>query len=98
MPKLKAHFEKNVKIRTFQNIAKLLREKRLNHPNGYSQSDLSRILGYKNGQFVSNIERALCNIPLKVIMRISKVLNIPYSEIKEAFLKDQEETLNNCFK
>ena len=56
-------------MRCFQNIAKLIRQKRLTHPKGYSQSELSHLLGYKNGQFISNVERALCNIPLKMLKR-----------------------------
>ena len=48
--------------------------KRINHPKGYSQSELSHLLGYKNGQFISNVERALCNIPLKMLGKVSEVL------------------------
>lgn len=67
----------------------------MNHPKGYSQSELSHLLGYKNGQFISNVERALCNIPLKMLRRVSEVLDITSEELKAAILKDQEETLNN---
>lgn len=67
----------------------------MNHPKGYSQSELSHLLGYKNGQFISNVERALCNIPLKMLRRVSEVLDISSEELKAAILKDQEETLNN---
>lgn len=81
--------------RCFENIAKLIRDKRTNHPKGYSQSELSHLLGYKNGQFISNVERALCNVPLKMLKRVSEVLDIPPTELKEAILKDQEVTLDN---
>jgi transcriptional regulator with XRE-family HTH domain len=84
-----------VKMRCFKNIAQLIRTKRMNHPKGYSQSELSHLLGYKNGQFISNVERALCNIPLKMLRKVSEVLDIPSEELKSAILKDQEETLNN---
>jgi len=67
----------------------------MNHPKGYSQSELSHLLGYKNGQFISNVERALCNIPLKMLRKVSEVLDITSDELKAAILKDQEETLNN---
>ena len=53
-------------MRCFKNIAELIKTKRLQHPKGYSQSELSHLLGYKNGQFISNVERALCNIPFSV--------------------------------
>lgn len=82
-------------MRCFKNIAALIRQKRLQHPKAYSQSELSHMLGYKNGQFISNVERALCNIPLKMLVKVSDVLDIQSQEIKEAILKDHEETLNN---
>ena len=84
-------------MRSFKNIASLIRTKRINHPKNYSQSDLSALLGYKNGQFISNVERGLCNVPLKMMKRISDVLDIGAEEIKSAILKDHEETLTNFF-
>lgn len=88
-------FEVGDSMRCFKNIAQLIRTKRLHHPKAYSQSELSHLLGYKNGQFISNVERALCNIPLKMLTRVSEVLNIDPEELKTAILKDHEETLNN---
>ena len=82
-------------MRCFDNIAKLIRDKRLSHPRRYSQSELSNLLGYKNGQFISNVERGLCSIPLKMLSRVSEVLNIQPSEIRTVMLRDQETTLNN---
>lgn len=82
-------------MRCFKNIAQLIRTKRLQHPKGYSQSELSHLLGYKNGQFISNVERALCNIPLKMLVRVSEVLDIDPEDLKKAILKDHDETLNN---
>jgi transcriptional regulator with XRE-family HTH domain len=85
-------------MRCFKNIAQLIRTRRLQHPKAYSQSELSHLLGYKNGQFISNVERALCNVPLKMLSRVSEVLDIPPQELKMAILKDHEETLNNYLK
>ena len=82
-------------MRCFKNIATLIRTKRLQHPKAYSQSELSHLLGYKNGQFISNVERALCNIPLKMLVKVSDVLDINPQEIKAAILQDHDETLNN---
>lgn len=82
-------------MRCFKNIAQLIRTKRLQHPKAYSQSELSHLLGYKNGQFISNVERALCNVPLKMLGKVITVLDINPQEIKDAILKDHEETLNN---
>lgn len=82
-------------MRQFKNIAELIKSKRLQHPKGYSQSELSHLLGYKNGQFISNVERALCNIPLKMLSKVSEVLEITPEDLKTAILKDHEETLDN---
>lgn len=84
-------------MRCFKNIATLIRTKRLQHSKAYSQSELSHLLGYKNGQFISNVERALCNIPLKMLVKVSEVLDISADEIKAAIIKDHEETLDNYF-
>ncbi len=81
--------------RSFESIAKLIRNRRLNHPKAYSQSELSQLLGYKNGQFISNVERALCSVPLKMLRKVSEVLNISPEEIKAAILADQATTLDN---
>jgi len=82
-------------MRCFKSIAKLIRTKRLQHPKGYSQSELSHLLGYKNGQFISNVERALCNVPLKMLSKVTEVLDIHPTELKAAILQDHESTLNN---
>lgn len=81
-------------MRCFFNIAKLIRTKRLSHSKGYSQAELSHLLGYKNGQFISNVERSLCSIPLKMLRRVADILDIPSEDLKLAVLKDQELTLN----
>ncbi len=85
-------------MRSFHSIAKLIKTKRLNHPKAYSQSELSTILGYKNGQFISNVERALCNIPLKMLNKVADVLDIPKDELKKAILEDEAKTLDNYLK
>ncbi len=82
-------------MRCFDNIAQLIRTKRIGHTKGYSQSELSHLLGYKNGQFISNVERGLCNIPLKMLAKVSTVLDIPRHELKAAILKDHDATLEN---
>lgn len=84
-------------MRTFKNVATLVRTKRFEHPDMLSQSDLSQLLGYKNGQFISNVERGLCNVPLKMMKKISEILNVDQAELKKAILKDHEETLAHYF-
>lgn len=84
-------------MRSFDHVAKLVKQKRLSHTKSYSQSELSQLLGYKNGQFISNVERGLCNVPLKMLSRISDILDINHQELKEAILADHATTLDNYF-
>ena len=81
-------------MRNFNNIAKLIKEKRNAHPKNYSQSELSKQLGYKNGQFISNVERGLCSIPLKMLQRTCRVLDIKEAEMKEALMNDLKTTIS----
>lgn len=67
----------------------------MSHSAEYSQSGLSALLGYKNGQFISNVERGLCSIPLKTLKKVSKILGIKPKQLREAILKDYDVTLNN---
>jgi len=84
--------------RCFENMARLIKQKRVGHPKSYSQSELSNLLGYKNGQFISNVERSLCSIPLKMLTKVSAILDIGHEEIKTAMLRDQEQTIINFMK
>lgn len=84
-------------MRKFTHIAELIKRKRLSHPKGLSQSDLSSLLGYKNGQFISNVERALCNIPFKMMNKVCDILHITEEEIKEVMIKDYKDTLDAYF-
>lgn len=81
-------------LRVFDNIANLVRLARLNHVDRYSQTELSHLLGYRNGQFVSNIERGVCGVPLRMYKKIQNILNIPYVRMKEASIKDFSESLD----
>ena len=85
-------------MRCFRHMAELIRRKRINHKNNYSQAELSKKLGHKNGQFISNVERALCSIPLKRLKTVCEVLDITPEEIKKAYLLDHETTLESHLK
>jgi hypothetical protein len=80
-------------MRHFKNLAILVKQKRMAHPQKYSQAELSDLLGYKNGQFISNVERSLCHLPFKILPKVCEVLNINGVEIKDAMLKDYAETI-----
>lgn len=72
----------------FTGIAKLVKTKRVNHPNDYSQGRLSQALGYKNGQFISNVERGLCSVPLKKLPILCKTLDIDEESLKQVLIDD----------
>jgi len=71
-----------------------LRLKQRREDNGLTQDQLSKLLGYKNGQYLSNIERGLCGIPQKNIKHFADILRVNKNEIindiiidKTAYLK-----------
>jgi len=74
-------------MKKFNNVAKIVRIKRAEV--GLSQTDLSKICNYKNGQFVSNVERGLCSIPAKKLKIFAKALNLEPNILVKAMLRDE---------
>ena len=77
----------------FGNIARVVKMFRINKAYGekrkpMSQSQLSEIMGYRNGQFISNVERGLCSVPLYKLKVLCEALNIPEEAIQEAMVAD----------
>ncbi|MDD4972891.1 MAG: helix-turn-helix transcriptional regulator [Bacteriovorax sp.] len=85
-------------MRIFNNIATLVKTKRIEHPECYSQIELANLLGFKCNKLIANIEEAECNVPLKIMTKLSQVLNIPPDDFKAAVMKDHEESLDLFFK
>jgi transcriptional regulator with XRE-family HTH domain len=83
------------KNRSFSGIANLVKKYRLQHSDKLSQVELSNLLGYKNGQFISNVERGICAIPLKALKDLVRILSIPEDELLAAMVKDYEQTIIN---
>lgn len=83
--------------RAFDNIAQLIKEKRRRLTPKVSQQGLSYRLGYKNGQFISNIERGLCSVPLRSLNSICEVLKVSKEELKQTLLDDYAKTIDNYF-
>lgn len=83
------------KNRSFSEIAQIVKTYRLKHPKKLSQVELSNLLGYKNGQFVSNVERGICAIPLKALGDLMRILSIPQDQLVAAMVKDYEATIIN---
>ncbi|PIP89573.1 MAG: hypothetical protein COW01_11390 [Bdellovibrionales bacterium CG12_big_fil_rev_8_21_14_0_65_38_15] len=82
-------------VRSFKHIGQFVKDGRIKHPQLYSQNQLSKLLGYKNGQFISNVERGLCGIPLKGIQKLIEVLNLDSRDLKNAMLRDYEDTIDS---
>lgn len=74
-------------MKHFKNIAKIIKETRTS--SGLSQEGLSHLLGYKNGQFVSNVERGLCSIPANKIPLMAEKLQIDPEVLIDAIVADK---------
>jgi len=70
----------------FDNISKLMKtaleQKKL------TQAELARSLGFKNSQFISNVVRGKCSLPLKRMKHFSYLTDTSIDEIKTAYLLD----------
>ena len=84
-------------MRSFKYVGRLVKEKREALINCCTQAEASEALGYKNGQFISNIERALCTIPFKNMSAFIDFFDITKSELREALLKDYEDSIRLYF-
>lgn len=56
---------------------------------GLSQGDVSKQLGYKTNQMVSNVERGICSYPLTSCRKIAIVLGITERDFKQTYFKYQ---------
>ena len=75
------------------NLAKLIKRRR--KELGMTQPQLSAKLGYtsKNGQTVSNVERGMCQLPIKYINQLSLVLMISREMIIIEMIADYKQAL-----
>jgi len=78
----------------FKNIGKTVKTWRLH--NDISQARLAKAIGYKNGQFISNLERGLSSIPHEKILILCEVLNIETEWIVDAILQDHRKEITTC--
>jgi transcriptional regulator with XRE-family HTH domain len=69
----------------------LLRQKR--EAANLSQTDICGKIGWKNGQYISNIERGLCQVPVKHINQLAVELGIGATEIVDAMILDYKEKI-----
>ena len=54
---------------------------------------MSMKMGWKNGQFMSNIERGLCSLPSKYLMQFCAILEIPVENVIDAMVEDYKAAL-----
>jgi len=81
----------------FSNLGKTIHKYRL--IRNLSQETLGKQLGYRNGQFVSNIENGKSSLPNSKIVLCSSVLEIDYNILVTAVLRDTHENIiNECTK
>lgn len=73
-------------MKNYPNIARVLKDARLK--TGFTQGDLSKVLGFKNAQFVSNVERAICSLPPYKAYLTSEFLNSDPKELRQAAIDD----------
>ena len=82
----------NSGARDFSNVARVIRFYR--RKKGITQIELSRIMGYKNGQLFSNIERNKCSFPTNSAKELCNVLDIPLDVLNNAYIQDYRYFIN----
>lgn len=82
-------------LKKFKNVGDLCRHNRVKKK--LSQSDLAKSLGFKNGQFISNVERFICSIPAKKAKLFCDILEVDYNLFKMLYLLDEEIYISSVF-
>ena len=70
-------------------IGQYLRQKRKDA--NLSQNEVGRLLGYKNGQFVSNWERGDQEPPAETLPKLVRIYKINEEELLRVLLEDSEQ-------
>jgi ribosome-binding protein aMBF1 (putative translation factor) len=73
-------------MKKFNSLAALINKAR--REKGITQVKLSKIINYKNGQFISNVERGLCSLPAKHVNVTAEVLGLTPTQIVEGMVDD----------
>lgn len=72
----------------FKNISEVIRDSR--NEAGMTQLELAKCIGYDCGQFVSNLERGMCSLPLNRVKVTCQTLGIKPANITNALLMDYQ--------
>lgn len=72
--------------------------KKWREKKGLTQNALAKQLGYTTPQFISNIERGVCMVPVSKFRATAKILGIKIEQLIQMKLKQTEARLNKAFK
>jgi len=73
---------------SFTHVPNLIKTRREQKLPKISQKTLSLKIGYKNGQFVSNIERGICSLPPEKILQVCSYIDVTPNELIDAMVDD----------
>lgn len=65
---------------------------------GLSQDNVGQLLGFNNGQYISNIERRECSLSPKYFKRIARLYGIGLDDLIQAAMEDVLEKLEKEIK
>lgn len=83
-----------MKEQLFKNVGRFLRQRRIEV--GLTQRQVSEKLGYGSPQFISDMERGLCTLPLKKLGELVKLYKLPPNELMDIMLQEQEAILRDA--
>jgi transcriptional regulator with XRE-family HTH domain len=85
---MKFHFRGGKKMTRIGTLLKTVREQKQ-----VTQRELAKYCGYKNRQYISNVERGLCSVNLKALKKCVKRLDIKLEAAHGALLLDYSDKL-----
>jgi len=77
----------------FHKIGKFLKEKRLSA--GLTQLEVAEALNYSTAQFISNMERGLCSLPLEKLSKLVKLYHISPKALVRVLMNQQKELIES---
>ena len=63
-----------------------------------TQMEMASKLGYKTAQFISNVERGICALPVNSFKAVSKVLDVHLLSLFNAHIKDYADEVRKKLK
>jgi DNA-binding XRE family transcriptional regulator len=79
----------------FKNTSELIKKARIEKE--ISQTEAAKLLGYKNGQIISNIERGLQGVPLGRASEFCHKLRLNPDMLKAHLVQDFKESIDTIF-